>query len=304
MRYCITGAAGNISKLLSQKLLASGHQVRIIGRDENHLIPLKLLGAETAIGSVENQNFVCDSFDGVDAVYTMCPPALGNKNGLVEFCERVGSNYLKAIKQNKIKFVVNLSSIGAHLSKESGHILSMNRVEQQLNNLKNTAIRHLRPAFLYTNLYSQVEIIRNFGFMGGSFEFKTKKFPIVDPSDIATVAEKELTGLNFSGHSYIYAASQETNTDELAEAIGRAIGISGLIWVRFDDKQAFEGMKLAGFSDKTAVEFIEGFKAFEEGRITEDYWNNPPPLGKIKLDEFARRFASVYHQDDASLKTK
>jgi hypothetical protein len=121
-------------------------------------------------------------------------------------------------------------------------------------------------------------MIRQVGIMGGSFEFRDKNFPIVDPSDIAAVAAKELTSLNFSGHSSIYVASDETDTNEIASVIGHAIGKPGLKWVKFDEAQVFESMKSVGFSEQSTKEFIEGFKAFEKGKITEEYWNRPRNL--------------------------
>jgi len=32
------------------------------------------------------------------------------------------------------------------------------------------------------------------------------------------------------------------------------------------------------------------------GRFYEDYYRHKPPLGKVKLEEFAKEVAAVYHQ--------
>jgi uncharacterized protein YbjT (DUF2867 family) len=37
MKYVITGGAGHISKPLAEQLLAAGHEVTVIGRNEEHL---------------------------------------------------------------------------------------------------------------------------------------------------------------------------------------------------------------------------------------------------------------------------
>jgi hypothetical protein len=101
--------------------------------------------------------------------------------------------------------------------------------------------------------------------------------------------------LDFAGHSVCYVASDERGTNEVASVIGNAIDKPELKWVKFSDEQAFEGMIKGGMPEKMAKEFTEGFKAFHEGKITEDYWNHRPVLGKVKLEEFAKTFASVYH---------
>ena len=293
MKYSITGAAGHISKLLTEILLNSGHQVRVIGRDENHLKQLKEMGAETAIGSVDDLDFLETAFAGVNAVYTMCPPAMVPE-GLTDYCEKIGKNYREAIERNHITHVVNLSSIGAHLSEGAGHITGMNRIEQHLNSLENVSVKHLRPSYFYTNFFMQMDMIGSLGIMGSNFAIDANKFPLVDPSDIAAVAANALTQLNFTGHSVRYIASDERGTEEIASLLGKAIGNPGLKWIKFPDEQAFEGMIRAGIPERMAKEFTEGFKAFNEGKITEDYWKHRPLLGKIKLEEFANTFGSVY----------
>src|SRR6266496_5354784 len=119
MKYAITGAAGHISEPLVLQLLANGHQVRSIGRNEKHLEELSASGAETAIGSLEDAGFLKKAFAGADAVYTMCPTEIIAIK-LKDFYEQLGKNYAEAIAVNNIKHVVNLSSIGAHLSEGTG----------------------------------------------------------------------------------------------------------------------------------------------------------------------------------------
>ena len=67
MKYVITGGAGHISKPITEALLKAGHQVKVIGRNAEHLSELKAKGVETAIGSVEDPAFVAQAFAGADA---------------------------------------------------------------------------------------------------------------------------------------------------------------------------------------------------------------------------------------------
>ena len=50
MKYVITGAAGNISKPLADKLLKAGHEVTVISRQEKNIESLISQGAQAAIG--------------------------------------------------------------------------------------------------------------------------------------------------------------------------------------------------------------------------------------------------------------
>ncbi len=74
MKYVITGGAGHISKPLTEKLIAAGHQVTVIGRNAANLKELTGKGAQAAIGSVEDTGFLTGAFAGADAIYTMIPP--------------------------------------------------------------------------------------------------------------------------------------------------------------------------------------------------------------------------------------
>ena len=293
MRYCITGAAGNISKPLALHLLKTDHHVRVIGRNHNHLKELEDAGAETAIGSVEDVSFLKRSFSGVDAVYTMCPPNF-MPEGFIAYAEKIGKNYREAIAANKIAHVVNLSSVGAHLPGGTGHITGMYKIEQELNELQNVNIFNLRPVYFYTNFFSQIDMIRNLGIMGSNFSMETNRFPIVHPSDIATVAAQKLQSLDFQGINTEYIASDERSTSEIASVLGKAISKPDLKWTKFADEQMLEALIQSGIPQKSAQELTQGFHAIDTGKLFEHYWANHPTLQKQKLEDFASQFAQVY----------
>ena len=53
MKYVITGGAGHISKPLTLQLLKNGHEVKLIGRNEDNLKDLVAAGAKATVGSLE-----------------------------------------------------------------------------------------------------------------------------------------------------------------------------------------------------------------------------------------------------------
>src|SRR5579871_4083223 len=107
MKYVITGGAGHISKPLTEKLIAAGHQVTVIGRNAANLSPLTDLGAGTAIGSVEDAAFLTRAFAGADAVYTMIPPNMGVTDWK-GYIGGIGQHFATALRASKIAHVVNL----------------------------------------------------------------------------------------------------------------------------------------------------------------------------------------------------
>ncbi len=49
-------------------------------------------------------------------------------------------------------------------------------------------------------------------------------------------------------------------------------------------------------NESFALEFVEMNASIHNGKFYEDYKRNKPMLGKVKLREFAKEFAAVYHQ--------
>lgn len=297
MKYAVTGGAGNISKPLALELLRAGQEVVVIGRDQDRLKELVDAGAKAAIGALEDIEFLKKAFAGADAAYCMYPPNLTTPD-LNRFYEIIGKNYASAIRDAGVRYIVNLSSIGAHLPKGTGPVSAAYRAEQALNTLKHVHIKHLRPTYFYHNLLANIAMVRNIGIIGSSFSVKEKRFPLTDYGDIAAAAAEELLTLNFNGHSVRYIASDETDTEEIASVLGKAIGKPDLKWVKFSDEQALKGMMENGFSKEIAEDYIEMGDAINSGKFTEDYWKHrPAKLGNVKLEDFASVFASAYAQN-------
>ena len=294
MKYVITGGAGHISKPLALQLLKAGHTGTVIGRNPENLKVLTDAGATAAIGSVEDVAFLTQTFQGADAIYTMVPP-IHTQTDWKGYIGSIGENYTKAIKASGVKYVVNLSSIGAHLAEGCGPVSGLYRVEHSLNTLTDVHIKHLRPAYFYYNLLSNIGLIKGMGIIGGNFSTEPGKFPIVDPIDIASVAAAALLSLDFTGHSYENIASDEISTNEIAATLGAAIGKPDLAWVQFTDEQAFAGMIQAGLPEEMAKNYTEMSHSIQVGDMLADYFQNPPAtLGTIKLKDFAKVFATVY----------
>jgi uncharacterized protein YbjT (DUF2867 family) len=292
MKYAITGSLGHISKPVSEKLIANGHDVTIITSNANNETAIKEMGAKAAVGSVEDVQFLTFAFKDADAVYTMVPPNWNPVNWKA-WIAGIGSNYAKAIRDTAVKYVVNLSSIGAHMPEGCGPVSGLYRVEAALNELEDVNVKHLRPAYFYHNLLAQADMIKHAGIMGANFG--ESAFPIVHPADIAEAAAEELLNLGFTGHSIRYIVGTEATGTELAGTVGEAINKPGLQWVVFTDEQYLEGAVGAGLNEEVARNYTEMGRAIRTGEMNVEYNKNKPAFSKIKPADFAREFASVFN---------
>ena len=294
MKYVITGGAGHISKPIVERLLSEGHEVTVIGRNAANLKELANKGAKPAIGSVEDVQFLSKVFQGADGVYTMVPPNFGASDWKA-YIAQIGKNYSEAINSAGVKYVVNLSSIGADLPEGCGPVSGLFQVEQSLNELDQVNIVHLRPGYFFTNFLSSIPMVKGLNFLGSNISTPDHKVILADTNDIAEVAVDYLLNLDFKSHTVRYIASDERTPADIASILGSAIGKPGLPYVEFNDADTFNGLQQAGLPEEVAKNYTEMGQAMRTGAMVKDYWrHHPHQLGHRKLEDFANDFAQAY----------
>ena len=296
MNYVITGSVGHISKPVIKNLAGAGHQVTVITSTEDRVKEIEILGAKALVGSVEDAEFISNAFKEAHAVYLMIPPKWTMIGGWLEYQKQVTNNYLNAIKENEIKHVVLLSSIGAHLRKGTGPVDGLGYAEEQLTQLKDVNVKILRPSYFFYNLFGMAAMIKQMNIMGSNFGSSDEKLILVHTNDIADVVSEELSGLKFTGSSVRYIASDERQPKEIAEILSKAVGKPGTPWVEFTDEQALHGMLQNNLPKTIAEGYVELGASLRAGKMQEDYWKNKPAqLGKVKLEDFLKEFVAVYN---------
>jgi uncharacterized protein YbjT (DUF2867 family) len=298
MKIIITGSLGHISKPLTAQLVAGGHSVTVISSKEDRREEIEALGATAAIGSVEDVEFLTKTFTGADAVYTMVPPNhyFDKTLDLIPYYERLGANYYQAVKNAGVKRLVNLSTVGGHLSEGNGILKGAHRVEQTLNKLgSDVAITHMRPTSFNYNLYGYVDSIKSQGLIAANYGGEDI-VPWVSPLDIADAVAEELVTPN-PINKVRYVCSEELSCNETARIIGEAIGKPDLKWITITDEEALNHLLTVGMNPKIAEGLVEMYSALHTGLLAEDYFaNRPAVMGKVKMSDFAKEFTLVYNQ--------
>lgn len=292
MNFTILGSLGNVSKPLAEILISKGHRVTIVSSNQQKRNEIESLGAKVAIGSVTDVDFLNAAFKDADAVYTMVPPnwEVTDYRGYIA---KTGEVYRAAIQKSGIKRVVNLSSVGAHLSQGTGPIAGLYDVEHAFKNLDGVSVKHLRARIFYINYFFDIGTIRNMGLMGNNYGSHTPLL-LVHPRDIAMAAVQELEEI-FEGKSSRYVVSERITVSEAVKILGSSIGMPQLPWVQFRDEEAYVGMTASGMSPAIAKVYVEMGNAIQSGILFEDFQaNNPPFWGKTTLIDFATEFAAVY----------
>lgn len=290
-KYIITGSVGHISKPIVAALVKAGKEVTVISSSEDRVREIEALGATASVGQVQDRNFIKKAFQGADAVYTMIPPIWQTENWKQSQLE-VARNYADSIATNGVKYVVNLSSIGAHVGEGVGPVDALHDFEKMLDAISGLNVKHLRPSYFYYNLLAQIGLIKQAGFMGANFGEGEKLF-LVHPRDIAKAATEELLNLEFYGSSIRYIIGDERSGKEIASVLGKAIG-KELNWVVFTDDQQKQGLLQAGLSETHADGYTNMGQAIRKGFMQDDARKNSLTFASTKLEDFAAEFASAF----------
>jgi len=299
MKIIVTGSLGNISKPLTKELVQKGHQVTVVSSKPERQKDIEAMGAKAAIGTMEDADFLTTTFKGADAVYVM--ETMGGNSffdpnlDIIAAINKIGNSYKQAVEQSGVKRVVHLSSVGAHTDKGNGLLAFHYNVENILKTLpSDVSITFMRPVGFYYNLLGFINTIKTQYVIATNYGGDSKK-PWVSPIDIAAAVAEELA-TPFEGRKVRYVASDEISCNELASLLGAAIGKPDLKWVVIPDEQLLNGMLSAGMNPKVAAGLVEMNASTNSGDLYEDYFRNRPTLGKVKLAEYAKEFATVYNQ--------
>jgi uncharacterized protein YbjT (DUF2867 family) len=287
----ITGATGNIGSKITADLLSKGQNVRCIARTAEKLKPFAAKGAETAAISLEDAAALENAFTGVDAVFAMIPPdyqALDFR----AYQNAVGASIAEAVKSSGVKYVVGLSSQGAHLPGKTGLIKGLHDQEKRLNKLIGVNILHLRPTYFMENLLANIDMIKQMNIMGSAIR-GDMKIPMIATQDIADFAVERLVKKDFLGMPVKDLLGQrDLSMNEAAEIIGRKIDMPGLRYVQFSYEDTEKALADMGFSVDVAGLFIEMSKAFNKGLI--DTPRTRENTTKTTLEDFAVMFAEIF----------
>jgi len=262
----VMGATGNTGRMISERLLERGAEVRALGRSADRLAGLVAKGAEAAVGEVADASYLSGAFRGADAVYTLIPPNL-QADDYSAFQDQVGEAIVGAIKESGVGHVVFLSSIGADQPAGTGPIAGLHRQEGRLRSLEGVDVLSLRPGFFFENHFETLGLIKHQGINGSAIAPDTV-LPMIATRDIAAAASEALIARDFSGFSVRELLGPRDLT--MAEAngiIGDAIGNPDLTYVQFPYEDFEASLAQMGLPANIAALYTEMARAFNAGKV-------------------------------------
>jgi len=289
----ITGATGKTGSAVAEALIAKGQKVRVMGRDAAKLKGFTAKGAEAAVGDLGDRAFLTKAFNGSEAVYALIPPNFGVAD-FRAYQKQIGESIVAAIKGSGVRYVVNLSSQGAHLPDRTGPIVGLHDQEERLNRLDGVNVLHLRPTYFMENLLMNIDLIKKMNIMGSAIRGNVK-FAMIAAKDIGACASERLMKRDFSGKSVRDLLGQrDLSLDEAAAVIGKKLGKPDLKYIAFPYDDAEKGMVAMGLTPDLSRLYIEMSKALNDGLFAVNIPRTRENTTLTSIEEFADVFAKIY----------
>jgi uncharacterized protein YbjT (DUF2867 family) len=289
MKIAIATPAGHVGRVVTNFLMGFNGdvQVKLLARRTKNLEKFLRKGAEMAIGSLDDANYLVSATRDVHALFWATPPGFGSDN-VRAFQNRLGLAAAYAIRINQIPRVVNLSSIGAQLESGVGPISGLYDVEGLWDDTA-TNITHLRPGFFFENLLMQLEPMRKWGRISLPLS-GSRQYPMIATRDIGRVAGERLLETNWTGH-YLRElhGPADLSFDEVAGILSQVLG-SKIVYIPCNRQQARQAFLESGMTENFADLLLEMYDALERGRLQPLERRSPQTTTPTTLADFAREF--------------
>jgi uncharacterized protein YbjT (DUF2867 family) len=181
MKIVIAAASGNIGRRTADKIIQAGVETILLARHPEKLADLVDRGATVkSIGSDDAQGLI-EATQNADALFWLTPPKLDTPS-LYDWYIQTAMAGANAVRENGIKRVVNISSIGAGSASNLGTVSFSGNVESIFN--QTTAnVLHLRPGYFMENFLAQIEFIQG---------DRTVYFPYANDHDIPWISTDDI----------------------------------------------------------------------------------------------------------------
>lgn len=175
----IVGASGQVGSYIIDRLLANEIPTIAVVRDPNKLKNSNLPFRQA---DLFNTDQVVKAFYGATTAFLLTPEN-PSSNDIIDDTKRIIENYRKAIEANKIKRIICLSSIGAHIEGKSGNLIMSKLLEKSFDNFNIDKI-FVRPSYYFSNWFGYLSTIEQFGILPTFFP-EELTIEMLSPLDLA-----------------------------------------------------------------------------------------------------------------------
>jgi uncharacterized protein YbjT (DUF2867 family) len=284
MNYTVTTPTGHIGSRITDNLLKAGKKVKVVARDRAKVADFVNRGATAVEGDLEDKEFLTQATAGTDVLFWLTPPNFTVQD-FRAYQNNLGSNAASAIAENKIPYVVNLSSLGAHLANGNGPVNGLHDVEQAINEVA-ANVTHLRPTAFMENVLNSLGGVKQAGAIFLPVD-GTTAIPMIASQDIGDFATEVMVYTTWTGKNVKHLwGPKEYSYNQVAKILTHVLE-KEVNHVQVTPQQAKEAMTGMGLTEDLSDQYLELYNSLSEGTFTSGT-DNPDSRGTTTFEEFAR----------------
>lgn len=258
MKIVIATASSKIARRTAEKVIQAGAETILLARHPEKLADLVAQGARVKPVSIDDSQGLIEATQNVDALFWLTPPKL-DAPSLSDWYSQTATVGAKAVRENAIARVVNISSVGAGAKPNLGTVSFIGEVESIFNQTAANVV-HLRPGYFMENFLEQVESIRKDGTVQFSYA-SDHDLPWISTDDIGDAAAKYLLSDRWAGQWTRNLMGSENLTLPETTAILSQVLERPIEYVQVTIESLQQQLASAGATADVQKEFGELFQA-------------------------------------------
>lgn len=280
--FVVAGVSGQVGSVVASSLLAQKQKVRVLVRDEAKSKEWSQAGAQVAVGTLEDEQFLTGALEGARGFFTLLPPNYQAKDFFATQ-KKTADAIAAAVKRSGVPHVVMLSSVGADLAAGTGPIKGLHYLEEKLR-ATGVQLTAIRAGSFQENFHNVLGAARQAGIFPNFAPSADYPMPMIATRDIGALAAQSL--LSPAAKSEIVDLQGPAYSNrQVAEKLGGALG-KQLKVVDIPAAGHVAALMQAGFSKELAGVFAEMYAGFAGGGISPK--GDRLVQGKTGLDETIR----------------
>ncbi len=283
-KYVVLGATGQTGAATTAALVERA-TVRVAVRSEDKGAAWKKQGAEVVVvKDVADVNALTHAFEGATGAYVLIPPDY-TSNDMFARAEQVASAIIEAARRAGLPKLVALSSIGSHLPRGTGNILTTHILEEALKSLQaEVAVSFVRAAGFMENWKALLPVAQQQGILPSFYTPLERAMPMVATADIgqacADVLMQEWQGTQI----WELHGPQAVSPNHIAASFGKALK-RDVQAVVIPESEWPSTLSQMGNSPAAVESYSEMIRAFNNGTMVFEEHGTKKIQGKTTLNE-------------------
>ena len=251
----VMGAAGNVGRGLSDRLLGEGQPVRVL-EHRRSLEELGRRGAEVVTGDLGDAGTLGVLLKDAEAALVLLPDVVTDPE-FTAARSRMSRVIVDAIAGSRVTHVVALSTVAAGDPDATGPAAGLRELERRLSQLRDRNVLVLRSPFYMENLLATIPLIQGRGVNGSAIDGDLE-LPMIAARDVAGEAAERLLRRDFTGHrAKLLVGPEDISMTAATRALGERLGLPDLPYVQFPPDGVRGALLGAGMSEEAASQMVE-----------------------------------------------